>query len=242
MVEAATTESGYLLELEAERTVEAEGRIENLRELGGVAAEFEQRSPDGTLAEFLEQVSLVSEQDEYDEESGSVTLMTLHNAKGLEFPVVFIIGLEDGVFPHYRSMGDPAQLEEERRLMYVGVTRARERLYLTFAWSRTLFGSTSYSPPSRFLGEIPSEFVRALEEGDLVVAEDSSVSPIRAAVEGRREIPQISAGDTVQHDKWGEGVVLTVSGSGSDAEATVRFEEAGEKRLLVAYAPLRKVG
>ena len=137
---------------------------------------------------------------------------------------------------------DPAQLEEERRLMYVGVTRARERLYLTFAWSRTLFGSTSYSPPSRFLGEIPSEFVRALEEGDLVVAEDSSVSPIRAAVEGRREIPQISAGDTVQHDKWGEGIVLTVSGSGSDAEATVRFEEAGEKRLLVAYAPLRKIG
>ncbi len=238
MVEAAATESGYLLELEAERTVEAEGRIENLREIGGVAAEFEQRSPDGTLAEFLEQVSLVSEQDEYDEEAGSVTLMTLHNAKGLEFPVVFIIGLEDGVFPHYRSMGDPAQLEEERRLMYVGVTRARERLYLTFAWSRTLFGSTSYSPPSRFLGEIPSELVKALEEGDLVVAEDTPVSPIRAAVEGRREIPQISAGDTVQHDKWGEGVVLTVSGTGTDAEATVRFEDAGEKRLLVAYAPL----
>ena len=242
MVEAAATESGYLLELEAERTVEAEGRIENLRELGGVAAEFEQRSPEGSLAEFLEQVSLVSEQDEYDEESGSVTLMTLHNAKGLEFPVVFIIGLEDGVFPHYRSMGDPAHLEEERRLMYVGVTRARERLYMTYAWSRTLFGSTSYSPPSRFLGEIPTELVRALEEGELVVADGASVSPIRAAVEGRREIPQISAGDTVLHDKWGEGVVLTVSGSGTDAEATVRFEDAGEKRLLVAYAPLRKVG
>ena len=242
MVEAAATESGYLLELEAERTVEAEGRIENLRELGGVAAEFEQRSPDGSLAEFLEQVSLVSEQDEYDEESGSVTLMTLHNAKGLEFPVVFIIGLEDGVFPHYRSMGDPAHLEEERRLMYVGVTRARERLYMTYAWSRTLFGSTSYSPPSRFLGEIPTELVRALEGGELVVADGASVSPIRAAVEGRREIPQISAGDTVLHDKWGEGVVLTVNGSGTDAEATVRFEDAGEKRLLVAYAPLRKVG
>ena len=241
MVEAAATESGYLLELEAERTVEAEGRIENLRELGGVAAEFEQRSPDGSLAEFLEQVSLVSEQDEYDEESGSVTLMTLHNAKGLEFPVVFIIGLEDGVFPHYRSMGDPAHLEEERRLMYVGVTRARERLYMTYAWSRTLFGSTSYSPPSRFLGEIPTELVRALEEGELVVADGASVSPIRAAVEGRREIPQISAGDTVLHDKWGEGVVLTVNGSGTDAEATVRFEDAGEKRLLVAYAPLKRV-
>jgi len=242
MVEAAATESGYLLELEAERTVEAEGRIENIRELGGVAAEFEQRSPDGSLSDFLEQLSLVSEQDEYDEESGSVTLMTLHNAKGLEFPVVYIIGLEDGVFPHYRSMGDPAQLEEERRLMYVGVTRARERLYLTYAWSRTLFGSTSYSPPSRFLGEIPSELVKALEEGETSIGDGATVSPIRAAVEGRREIPQIAAGDTVLHDKWGEGVVLTVSGAGTDAEATVRFEDAGEKRLLVAYAPLRKVG
>ena len=241
MVEAATTESGYLLELESERTVEAEGRIENLRELGGVAAEFEQRSPDGTLAEFLEQVSLVSEQDEYDEESGSVTLMTLHNAKGLEFPVVFIIGLEDGVFPHYRSMGEPAELEEERRLMYVGVTRAQQRLYLTHAWSRMLFGSTSYNPPSRFLGEIPSELVHAIEEEN-VIGSGGEVSPIRAAVDGRREIPQISAGDTVLHDKWGEGVVLSVSGSGSDAEATVRFEDAGEKRLLVAYAPLKRVG
>jgi DNA helicase-2/ATP-dependent DNA helicase PcrA len=241
MVEAASTESGYLLELEAERTVEAEGRIENLRELGGVAAEFEQRSPDGTLAEFLEQVSLVSEQDEYDEESGNVTLMTLHNAKGLEFPVVFIIGLEDGVFPHYRSMGEPAELEEERRLMYVGVTRAQQRLYLTHAWSRMLFGSTSYNPPSRFLGEIPSELVHAIEEENVIGA-GGEVSPIRAAVDGRREIPQISAGDTVLHDRWGEGVVLTVSGAGSDAEATVRFEEAGEKRLLVAYAPLKKVG
>jgi ATP-dependent DNA helicase UvrD/PcrA len=241
MVEAAATESGYMLELEAERTVEAEGRIENLRELGGVAAEFEQRSPDGALAEFLEQVSLVSEQDEYDEESGNVTLMTLHNAKGLEFPVVFIIGLEDGVFPHYRSMGEPAELEEERRLMYVGVTRARQRLYLTHAWSRMLFGSTSYNPPSRFLGEIPSELVHAIEEENVIGA-GGEVSPIRAAVDGRREIPQISAGDTVLHDKWGEGVVLTVSGSGTDAEATVRFEEAGEKRLLVAYAPLKRVG
>jgi DNA helicase-2/ATP-dependent DNA helicase PcrA len=113
---------------------------------------------------------------------------------------------------------------------------------MTYAWSRTLFGSTSYSPPSRFLGEIPTELVRALEEGGLVVADGASVSPIRAAVEGRREITQISAGDTVLHDKWGEGVVLTISGSGTDAEATVRFGDAGEKRLLVAYAPLRKVG
>jgi DNA helicase-2/ATP-dependent DNA helicase PcrA len=246
MVEAAATESGYLIELETERTVEAEGRIENIRELQGVAAEFEQRSPEGTLGEFLESVSLVSDQDEYDEDAGSVTLMTLHVAKGLEFPVVFIIGLEDGVFPHYRSMGDQAELEEERRLMYVGVTRAQERLYLTHAWSRTLFGSTSYNPPSRFLGEIPGELVRAIEEDEGFViggsGSSSTVSQIRAAVEGRREVPQISAGDTVLHDKWGEGVVLTISGSGTDTEATVRFEDAGEKRLLLAYAPLKKVG
>jgi DNA helicase-2/ATP-dependent DNA helicase PcrA len=245
MVEAAATESGYLLELEAERTVEAEGRIENIRELQGVAAEFEQRLPEGSLAEFLESVSLVSDQDEYDEEAGSVTLMTLHVAKGLEFPVVFIIGLEDGVFPHYRSMGDQAELEEERRLMYVGVTRAQERLYLTHAWSRTLFGSTSYNPPSRFLGEIPNELVRAIEQDEGVViggSGSSDVSVIRAAVEGRREIPRIGAGDTVLHDRWGEGVVLTVIGSGTDTEATVRFEDVGEKRLLLAYAPLKKVG
>ncbi|MGZ5291867.1 MAG: DNA helicase PcrA [Actinomycetota bacterium] len=242
MVEAAATESGYFLELETERTVEAEGRIENLRELGGVAAEFEQRAPDGSLADFLEQVSLVGEQDEYDEEAGSVTLMTLHNAKGLEFPVVFIIGLEDGVFPHYRSMGDQAELEEERRLLYVGVTRARERLYLTHAWSRTLFGTTSYNPPSRFLSEMPSDLVRAIEDEESVIGGSGSVSPIRAAVEGRREPVSIVAGDTVVHDKWGEGVVLTVSGSGSDSEATIRFEDAGEKRLLLAYAPLQRVG
>jgi DNA helicase-2/ATP-dependent DNA helicase PcrA len=241
MIEAAATESGYLLDLETERTVEAEGRIENIRELGGVAAEFAQRDPDGTLADFLEQVSLLGEQDEYDEEAGSVTLMTLHNAKGLEFPVVFIIGLEDGVFPHYRSMGDPAQLEEERRLMYVGVTRARERLYLTNAWSRALFGQTSYNPPSRFLSEIPIELVRSLE-GDDVADADGSASPIREAVMGRPQSVDISAGDTVVHDKWGEGVVVTVNGRGTDAEATVRFEDAGEKHLLLAYAPLRKVG
>ncbi len=244
MVEAAATESGYLLELETERTVEAEGRIENLRELSGVATEFEARTPDGGVPGFLEQVALVSEQDEYDEESSSVTLMTLHNAKGLEFPVVFIIGMEDGVFPHYRSMGDGAQLEEERRLAYVGITRARERLYLTHAWSRSLFGQTSYNPPSRFLAEIPSDLLRSIEEDELAGAgEGDGGSAIRQAVStGTRTTVDVVAGDTVVHDKWGEGVVLTVSGRGTDAEATVIFEDAGQKRLLLAYAPLRKVG
>lgn len=246
MIDAAATESGYLLELETERTVEAQGRIENIRELQGVAAEFEAREPEGRLTDFLESVSLVSEQDEYEEESGNVTLMTLHNAKGLEFPVVFIIGMEDGVFPHYRSMGDSAELEEERRLAYVGITRARERLYLCNAWSRTLFGTTSYNPPSRFLGEIPNDLVRELEgeseDGGRVIGGGGGSWIREAVTTGGRAPVEVSAGDTVQHDKWGEGVVVTVSGTGSDAEATVIFEDVGQKRLLLAYAPLKRVG
>jgi DNA helicase II / ATP-dependent DNA helicase PcrA len=241
MVDAAALESGYLLELESERTIEAQGRIENLRELSGVAAEFEARSDEG-LDGFLEQVALVSEQDEYEEAASSVTLMTLHNAKGLEFPVVFMIGMEDGVFPHYRSMGDSAQLEEERRLAYVGITRARERLYLPYAWSRSLFGTTSYNPPSRFLGEIPSDLLRAIEEDEIAAAPEGA-STLRQAVErNTRPRVDVAAGDTVVHDKWGEGVVLTVSGSGGDAEATIVFEDVGQKRVLLAYAPLRKAG
>ena len=165
MVEFAAVESGYLGELEEQRTVDAQGRIENLQELSGVAAELFARDPDAGLEAFLEQVSLVGEQDEYDEEASSVTLMTLHIAKGLEFPVVFMVGMEDGIFPHYRSMTDTAQLEEERRLAYVGITRAQQRLYLTHAWSRTLFGQTQYNPASRFLGEMPEQLFE-LREGE----------------------------------------------------------------------------
>ena len=231
LVEAVGQESGYIAELESERTVEAEGRIENIKELSGVAAEFEGRFPDGGLADFLEQVALVTEQDEYDEESSTVTLMTLHNAKGLEFPVVFIVGLEDGVFPHYRSMTDSAQLEEERRLLYVGVTRARERLYLCHAWSRSLWGSTSYNPPSRFLSEIPS---------DLLKMKEASESEGRRGPAGGPAPIQVAAGDTVVHDKWGEGVVVAVQGRGADARATIAFGEVGEKHLILAYAPLKK--
>ena len=234
MVDATAQESGYLTELEAERTVEAEGRIENVKELVGVAAEFESRTEGaGSLAEFLEQVALVTEQDEYDDEASTVTLMTLHNAKGLEFPVVFMVGMEDGVFPHYRSMTDPAQLEEERRLAYVGITRARERLYLSHAWSRTLWGSTSYNPPSRFLAEIP---------GDLLHMVQKEMEPVAGLGVGNRAPIEIGPGDTVVHDRWGEGVVLAVSGRGSDARATVVFEDVGEKHLALAYAPLRRAG
>jgi DNA helicase-2/ATP-dependent DNA helicase PcrA len=234
MIEAAFTESGYYAELDAERTVEAETRKENLRELVGVGAEFEARFEGAVLPDFLEQIALVTEQDEYDESSGAVTLMTLHNAKGLEFDVVFVAGMEDGVFPHHRSMTDAAELEEERRLAYVGMTRARKRLYLTHAWHRSLFGASSYNPASRFLAELPTELL-------IDAAGDEDVLERAHEVEIAR-IPDVSAGDTVTHARWGEGVVISVSGSGADAEAMVRFEDEGEKRLLLAYAPLKKVG
>jgi len=238
MVEAACDESGYVAELEAERTIEAAGRVENLKELVGVAAEFEARNPEGALADFLEQVSLVSEQDEYEEDDPGVTLMTLHNAKGLEFDVVFMAGMEDGVFPHYRSMTDSAELEEERRLAYVGITRARRRLYLTHAWSRSLFGGSNFNPPSRFLGEIPGEYVRVVApEG----RSGSGGAPTPGPGPALREAPALAIGDTVLHDKWGEGVVLAMQGTGTAAIATIAFETAGEKRVLVGYAPLRKV-
>lgn len=153
VLETALHRSGYVAELEAEHSVEAEGRIENLAELVGAARDFE------SSAEFLEQVSLVADTDELDEDDSYVVLMTIHSAKGLEFPAVFCIGMEDGVFPHLRSVGEPEQLEEERRLAYVAITRARERLYLTHAWCRSIFGSTQYNPPSRFLDEIPAALV-----------------------------------------------------------------------------------
>jgi DNA helicase-2/ATP-dependent DNA helicase PcrA len=159
--------------------------------------------------------------------------MTMHNAKGLEFDVVFLVGMEDGVFPHYRSMTDTAELEEERRLAYVGITRARRRLYLTHAWSRSLFGASSYNPPSRFLNEIPAELI---EE----VGEDAAADKRQEQEVAR--LPEVTAGDTVRHEVFGEGVVVSISGMGRDTEVLVMFEDEGEKRLLLAYAPLQKVG
>ena len=157
LLEAVLERSGYVAELEAERSIEAEGRLENLSELVGVARDFE------SVDEFLEQVGLVSDTDQLDDEDSAVVLMTLHSAKGLEYPAVFLVGMEDGVFPHMRSMGEPDELEEERRLAYVGLTRAQQRLHLTHAWSRMLYGSTQYNPPSRFLDEIPAELVESIE-------------------------------------------------------------------------------
>jgi DNA helicase-2/ATP-dependent DNA helicase PcrA len=263
--------SGYLDQLEAERSIEAEGRLENLAELVGAAGEAE------TVDEFLEQISLVSDVDSLDDDSTSVVLMTLHSAKGLEFPVVFLIGLEDGVFPHLRSLTEPDQLEEERRLAYVGITRARRRLYLTHAWSRTLFGGTQYNPPSRFLDEIPAELVRDVEghrrasrsgrtygsggggwrEGRGAAGAGSGDRALRVAAGRDRIVEQalearkprrsgadgmgLKIGDDVRHNVFGEGVILDMSGAGDKTEALVRFRDAGEKRLLLSWAPLEKL-
>ena len=250
-VRAVLEDTGYVAALEAERSIEALGRVENLRELQSVVAEFESSSEgsviDGEpwesltnlerLAYFLETVSLVSDIDEFDEGAGALTLMTLHTAKGLEFPVVFLVGMEDGVFPHLRSLGDPAELEEERRLAYVGITRARDRLYLTSAWSRMLWGSTNYNPPSRFIKEIPAD---KLVEAGKRQRRAGSERPV-VAPRPRVGTAVLEAGDRVRHDKWGLGTVREVVGGGERAEAEVVFDGVGKKRLLLAWAPLERV-
>ncbi len=251
--------SGYLAELEADHSVEADGRLENLAELVGMAREYEDTN------EFLEQVSLVADTDSLDDDDSSVVLMTLHSAKGLEYPVVFLMGMEDGVFPHIRSLGDPKELEEERRLAYVGLTRAEERLYLTNAWSRTLYGSTQYNPPSRFLDEIPAGLVRAAEGSrsnrrraakidfgggdrrerlsagrDRIVEQAIARTP-RGPTPSGGELLGLRVGDDVRHSAFGEGVILALLGEGEKAEATVNFAGVGEKHLLLSWAPLEKV-
>jgi DNA helicase-2/ATP-dependent DNA helicase PcrA len=242
LVEVTAERSGYMADLQADRTIESLGRIENLEELAGVAGEFAERYPEGTLDEFLTQVALVSEQDEYDPEEASATFMTLHNAKGLEFPIVFIVGLEEGVFPHNRSLTNPDELEEERRLAYVGVTRARERLYLTHAVCRSLWGGTNYNPPSRFLKEVPADLVRVV--GETRASSRGSSAPFGSATaphppDLRRAGADWRVGQEVVHERWGPGVITALEGSGEKAQATVWFAEQGEKRLLLAYAPLR---
>jgi len=249
-VEAVLEGSGYLAELEVEQTIEALGRVENVRELVTVAEEYEIGSEGSMIGDeawdelgglrrlelFLESISLVTDIDELEEGSTTATLMTLHNAKGLEFPIIFIIGLDDGVFPHVRALGDPHELEEERRLCYVGITRAQDRLFMTNAWSRMLWGGTNYNPPSRFLSEIPEELVTKIDKRRRRAEHETNSSAVRSTVDASH----ISPGDRVLHNKWGTGVVLDISGTGDRAEATVQFDDQGEKRLLLAWAPLKK--
>jgi DNA helicase-2/ATP-dependent DNA helicase PcrA len=266
VLQKALDDSGYLKELEIEHTVESAGRLENLAELVGYARE----STD--VDQFLEQVSLVADTDDLDGDESSMVLMTLHSAKGLEFPVVFLLGFEDGVFPHLRSLGEPEQLEEERRLAYVGITRARERLYVTSAWSRNIFGSTQYNPPSRFLDEIPSELVLEVAGqrrgqgaagtggwrsgysrgnrddtdgrvfgGRQRLYEHASRPALEPPPTTGAESLGLRTGDDVRHGKWGDGVILEITGAGDKAEALVRFPSVGEKRLLLSWAPLEKI-
>jgi DNA helicase-2/ATP-dependent DNA helicase PcrA len=248
-VSAVLADTGMIAALEAEQTIEAIGRVENLRELVGVAAEFEASNEGAVIGDeefdslddlrrleiFLESTALVADIDEWEEGAGAVTLMTLHTAKGLEFPAVFIVGLEDGVFPHMRSLGDPGELEEERRLAYVGITRAQDRLYLSSAWSRMLFGGSNYNPPSRFLTEIPDGLMEKAGKRARRTASEraASVGPRTTVSAG-----QIGPGDRVRHDKWGLGTVREVVGTGEMAEAEIMFDTQGKKRLLLAWAPL----
>ncbi|MET1133205.1 MAG: DNA helicase PcrA [Aeromicrobium sp.] len=266
VLEAALTKSGYLTVLENSTDPQDETRVENLAELVAVAREFvasastleegEEPDPDVTLAAgsldaFLERVALVADADSLpDAEDGVVTLMTLHTAKGLEFPVVFLTGLEDGVFPHLRSLSDPAELQEERRLAYVGITRARERLYLTRATVRSAWGAPSYNPASRFLDEIPPTLIDWRREASAptewvprtpAASFRSSTVAARSKKKTSGEVVSLSPGDRVTHDSFGLGTVVTVEGTGQNSVASVDFGSAGVKRLLLRYAPLEKL-
>jgi DNA helicase-2/ATP-dependent DNA helicase PcrA len=257
VLEAVLEQTGYLAELQASTDPQDETRVENLQELAAVALEFEQDRDEenpGTLADFLERVALVADSDEIPENEGDgvITLMTLHTAKGLEFPVVFLTGMEDGVFPHQRSLGKTKELEEERRLAYVGITRARQRLYVTRSALRSAWGQPQHNPPSRFLDEIPGQYVEWRRTG---VAEVPAPTPAAAvAARGRRgasgfatgrmkdrPVVALDPGDRVTHDTFGMGTVISVSGGGDRAEATIDFGGEKPKRLLLRYAPVEKL-
>ncbi len=247
LAEAVLDQTGYVADLQASSDLQDASRIENLTELVSVAREFDARNPGGTLNEFLEQVSLVADADEIPEgvdHGGMVTLMTLHTAKGLEFPVVFLTGLEENVFPHERSMGDDRELAEERRLAYVGITRAMERLYVTRASTRTWFGRPGYHRQSRFLSEIPAELIEWRRDESAATQPASERLARRPGVRaiGNRPVPSLQPGDRVNHDSYGLGTVLSVEGRGDDPEAKIDFGgDYGIKHLVLRYAPIEKL-
>jgi len=247
LAEMILDRSGYLAELQNSTDLQDASRIENLNELVSVAREFDAQNPDGTLTDFLERVSLVADADEIpdgERHGGVVTLMTLHTAKGLEFPVVFLSGMEEHVFPHQRSMTDDKELEEERRLAYVGITRAQRRLYLTRAVARTWWGRPEYHKQSRFLDEIPGHLIEWRRDERAVAAPAAERLAQRPGVRtpGNRRVPSLSPGDKVTHDAYGLGTVLSVEGRGDDPEAKIDFGgEYGIKHLVLRYAPIEKL-
>jgi DNA helicase II / ATP-dependent DNA helicase PcrA len=247
LAEAVLDQSGYLAELENSSDLQDESRIENLKELVSVAREYDSRNPGGTLPDFLEQVSLVADADQIpdgEDHGGLVTLMTLHTAKGLEFPVVFLTGLEENVFPHERSSGDERELAEERRLAYVGITRAEQRLYLTRAAARTWWGRPGYHKQSRFLSEIPEALIEWRRDAAAAAPPASERLARRPGVltPGNRPVPSLAPGDRVNHDAYGLGTVLSVEGRGDDPEAKIDFGgDYGIKHLVLRYAPIEKL-
>ena len=251
LVEEVLKKSGYRQMLQNDKTIEGESRLENLNEFLSVTQAFEKQSDDKSLVAFLTDLALISDIDSLDDEEdadGPIILMTMHAAKGLEFPVVFIIGLEENVFPHSRSNNDDDELEEERRLAYVGITRAEKRLYLTHATSRTLYGKSNYNMPSRFISEISEELIEQTVANHRAGAATSyKQSPKRAAVT-RPAYKQSGgdklgwkAGDRATHKKWGTGTVVNVKGEGEQVELDIAFPSpVGIKRLLAKFAPIEK--
>ncbi len=265
LVEQVIDKSGYREMLQNEKTIEAESRLENIEEFLSVTKAFEERSDDKSLVAFLTDLALVADIDSLDKEDtskGSIILMTMHSAKGLEFPVVFIIGMEENIFPHSRSLDDPAEMEEERRLAYVGITRAEQRLYLTCAGSRTLYGRSSFNMPSRFLREISDDVIEQISRAtNQIEADDLPFSSGRnKRLQSQRRTlgnvqskPQIAslqstggdqlewkAGDKAIHGKWGTGTVVSVKGEGDSLELDIAFPGVGIKRLLAKFAPITK--
>jgi ATP-dependent DNA helicase UvrD/PcrA len=250
VAEAVLDRTGYIESLESSSDLQDASRVENLKELVSVAREFDGLHEDGTLAEFLEQVSLVADADEIpdgEDHGGLVTMMTLHTAKGLEFPVVFLTGLEEEVFPHQRSLTSKNELEEERRLAYVGITRAKERLYLTRAVARNWWGRPSFHKQSRFLAEIPAGLIEwrrdeAAARWSIEPAQERMARLPGTRSPGNHPVPSLSPGDMVTHDKFGLGTVVSTDGHGDQAEAKIDFGgDYGVKHLVLRYAPLEKL-
>ncbi len=255
IIEAVLEQSGLLTELEASTDPQDEVRVENLKELVSASMEYEERSFDElgedeeiSLSGFLEKVSLVADADDIPDgidHGGVVTLMTLHTAKGLEFPTVFLTGMEDGIFPHARTLDDPKEIEEERRLAYVGLTRAEKRLYISRAEYRLTFGTPKYNPGSRFLDEIPSELIEWKNEiksksssGSSRLRRRTATAPPPRATGKKSSAMALEVGQRVSHDTFGLGTVVAIGGEGDKSEATINFGQYGEKRLLLRYAPV----
>lgn len=250
ILEAILDRTGYLAQLEESTDPQDQARAENIGELLSVAKDFQDTNPTGTVEDFLEQVALVNDVDSFEQEESKVTLMTLHAAKGLEFPIVFLCGLEEGLFPHSRTLMNPEEIEEERRLAYVGITRAEKELFISNATTRTVFGRTSAYLPSRFIDEIPSELIDGLRAKRKVpddikrhVPQHMSVTsrPVTKPIIRNEVIADWKIGDTALHSKWGNGKVVGVDGQGAGMKLTIEFPTQGVRVVMAKFAPVKKV-